>query len=189
MNKYMKLITQRASSGIAAGRCRRDEWVGLLFLICWGLWAGHPPMLRNKRENKQTNQLNSLSLPSTCLIEKRNEEMWLKRNGVAQFVFADSHTEWNEVGGGGRRRQTSGSPSQPTGAVSSSFFICRLHLGRAKEEVSWFCCCWMVDFPFPLSSAGRIGRGLLVMGRRPPIHSTNQQNQFNSWIFYSLFLL
>ena len=25
MNKYMKLITQRASSGIAAGRCRREK--------------------------------------------------------------------------------------------------------------------------------------------------------------------
>ena len=73
---------------------RVDGWVGLLFLILVGY--GRCSANGSAKERKQTNK------PT---IQQQNKG---KRT---QFVFADSNTEWNEVCGGGERRQTSGAPT------------------------------------------------------------------------------
>ena len=101
---------------------RVDGWVGLLFLILVGY--GRCSANGSAKERKQTNK------PT---IQQQNKG---KRT---QFVFADSNTEWNEVCGGGERRQTSGAPTAGRQVHSFLQLLFRFNWRIKKlSEKKWF---------------------------------------------------
>ena len=91
VNEFEEWMNKWNLIGVA---CRGKKGVGLLFLICCGLWAGHPPMLRNKRENKQTNQP-SFSFSSINLFDW--EEKWrdvIEEKKESEWIYGMKWIYW-----------------------------------------------------------------------------------------------